>query len=97
MFRRRMRDGETRLPESRGPEPRSFDGSQSAGPAGCEALDPTDPDAYGEPLPIATLIARAFGVTGQILVGPPRPQDASGAETGPAGRRRHLRLVRAES
>ena len=97
MFRRRMRDGETRLPESRGPESRSFDGSQSAGPSGCEALDSTAPDAYGEPLPIATLIARAFGVTGHVLVGPPRPQGASVPETLPAGRRRHLRLVRAES
>lgn len=95
MFRRRVRDGEIRAPEARGLETRTRDTQAAGGAAGCEALDSARSDDLGEPVPIATLIARAFGVTGQILVGPTRARDeVPTAANNPVGRRRHLHLVR---
>lgn len=91
MFRRRGGDGETRAPEARGLDLRPRDSQAAGGFAGCEALDA---DRLGEPVPIATLIARAFGVDGRARPGSSRGPDGTlPVEVGPAGRRRHLHVV----
>ena len=93
MFRRRVRDGETRAPEARGLDARTRDTQATGGVSGCEALDSAHGDEAGEPVPIATLIARAFGVVGQVQIGAARGQGVAVAASTAVGRRRHLHLV----